>query len=291
MRSTSCTAPSRARRRSRTTACSRGGSSSAACASSSSITAAGTRTAHPSARTSSRSCRVSAGRPTGRSTALLTDLKQRGLLDETLVVWGGEFGRTPMNEARNGSKFLGRDHHPRAFTMWLAGGGIKPGVTIGEHRRARLQRRRRPGRRPRPARDDAAPARPRSREADLSLPGPRLPPDRRARARWSASCWREPSSAHARRQSDRLGRPRMPLSAHVRRAVCLAADLVLLSSRADGRTAAARRRSVRRSGRSIPRRSSHGRPAAGCDWSTVSIGRRKQRCGELTCRSRSPSSQ
>jgi hypothetical protein len=63
---------------------------------------------------------------------LLTDLKQRGLLDDTLVVWGGEFGRTPMNEARNGSKFLGRDHHPRAFTMWLAGGGTKPGVTIGQ---------------------------------------------------------------------------------------------------------------------------------------------------------------
>jgi hypothetical protein len=63
--------------------------------------------------------------------ALLTDLKQRGLLDETLVIWGGEFGRTPMNEARNGSTFLGRDHHPRAFTMWAAGGGIRPGVTIG----------------------------------------------------------------------------------------------------------------------------------------------------------------
>lgn len=60
--------------------------------------------------------------------ALLSDLKQRGLLDSTLVVWGGEFGRTPMNEARNNSKFLGRDHHPRAFTMWMAGGGIKPGV-------------------------------------------------------------------------------------------------------------------------------------------------------------------
>jgi len=63
--------------------------------------------------------------------ALLTDLRQRGLLDSTLVVWGGEFGRTPINEARNGSKLLGRDHHPRAFTIWLAGGGIKPGVTIG----------------------------------------------------------------------------------------------------------------------------------------------------------------
>jgi hypothetical protein len=63
--------------------------------------------------------------------ALLTDLKQRGLLDTTLVVWGGEFGRTPINEARNGSKLLGRDHHPRAFTMWMAGGGVKPGTTIG----------------------------------------------------------------------------------------------------------------------------------------------------------------
>jgi len=64
--------------------------------------------------------------------ALVSDLKQRGLLDSTLVVWGGEFGRTPMNEARGGSKFLGRDHHARAFTMWLAGGGIKPGSTIGK---------------------------------------------------------------------------------------------------------------------------------------------------------------
>ncbi|MEJ7710825.1 MAG: DUF1501 domain-containing protein [Pyrinomonadaceae bacterium] len=63
--------------------------------------------------------------------ALVKDLKQRGLLDETLVVWGGEFGRTPMNEARGGSKFLGRDHHPRAFSMWMAGGGIKPGVAVG----------------------------------------------------------------------------------------------------------------------------------------------------------------
>jgi len=63
--------------------------------------------------------------------ALVHDLKQRGLLDTTLVVWGGEFGRTPMNEDRNGSKFLGRDHHPRCFTMWMAGGGIKPGITLG----------------------------------------------------------------------------------------------------------------------------------------------------------------
>jgi hypothetical protein len=63
--------------------------------------------------------------------ALLTDLKQRGLLDDTLVIWGGEFGRTSMNEARNGSTFLGRDHHPHCFTIWLAGAGIKTGVTLG----------------------------------------------------------------------------------------------------------------------------------------------------------------
>ena len=64
--------------------------------------------------------------------ALVKDLKQRGLLSSTLVVWGGEFGRTPMNEERNRSKFLGRDHHPRAFSVWLAGGGIKSGVTLGQ---------------------------------------------------------------------------------------------------------------------------------------------------------------
>ena len=65
------------------------------------------------------------------SAALVRDLKQRGMLDDVLVVWGGEFGRTPMNEARNGSTFLGRDHHPHSFTLWMAGGGIKPGLTYG----------------------------------------------------------------------------------------------------------------------------------------------------------------
>jgi hypothetical protein len=60
--------------------------------------------------------------------ALIKDLKQRGLLEDTLVIWGGEFGRTPMSQGGND----GRDHHPNAFTMWLAGGGIKPGITFGE---------------------------------------------------------------------------------------------------------------------------------------------------------------
>jgi hypothetical protein len=64
--------------------------------------------------------------------ALIVDLKRRGLLDDTLVVWGGEFGRTPMVESNiNLGRSLGRDHHPQAFTMWFAGGGIKPGQTMG----------------------------------------------------------------------------------------------------------------------------------------------------------------
>jgi hypothetical protein len=65
--------------------------------------------------------------------ALLLDLKQRGLLDETLVVWGGEFGRTPMLENRNGVKmpYKGRDHHTDAFTIWMAGGGIRGGASHG----------------------------------------------------------------------------------------------------------------------------------------------------------------
>jgi hypothetical protein len=63
--------------------------------------------------------------------ALLKDLKARGMLDQTLVIWGGEFGRTSMNEARGGSRYLGRDHHPHCFTIWMAGAGIKKGITLG----------------------------------------------------------------------------------------------------------------------------------------------------------------
>ena len=67
--------------------------------------------------------------------ALLTDLEQRGLLEDTLVVWGGEFGRTPMQENRGGgaaNAFVGRDHNPNAFTIWMAGAGVKPGISYGE---------------------------------------------------------------------------------------------------------------------------------------------------------------
>ncbi len=67
-------------------------------------------------------------------TALIKDLKQRGLLADTLLVWSGEFGRTPMRENRGGVEmtFVGRDHNPGAFTIWLAGGGVKPGFSFGE---------------------------------------------------------------------------------------------------------------------------------------------------------------
>jgi hypothetical protein len=66
------------------------------------------------------------------SAALVTDLKQRGLLDETLVIWGGEFGRTNYSQGKLDVANYGRDHHPRCFSVWMAGGGIKPGMVYGE---------------------------------------------------------------------------------------------------------------------------------------------------------------
>src|SRR5262249_11442228 len=72
-----------------------------------------------------RDIQVTAGEVDQGCAALLTDLKRRGLLDETLVVWGGEFGRTPMAQGN------GRDHHIKGFSMWLAGGGVKGGITHG----------------------------------------------------------------------------------------------------------------------------------------------------------------
>ncbi len=93
--------------------------------------------------------------------ALIKDLKQRGLLDDTLVIWGGEFGRTPLRQGISGDGATtkpGRDHHKDAYTMWLAGGGVKGGITLRQDRRLRLQRRREPGPRPRPQRHRAAPA-------------------------------------------------------------------------------------------------------------------------------------
>jgi uncharacterized protein (DUF1501 family) len=68
------------------------------------------------------------GKTDKASAALVMDLKQRGLLKDTLVIWGGEFGRTPMMQGGDD----GRDHHPNAFTMWMAGGGVKSGISYGE---------------------------------------------------------------------------------------------------------------------------------------------------------------
>jgi hypothetical protein len=65
------------------------------------------------------------------SAALVSDLKQRGMLDETLIIWGGEFGRTVYAQGKLDMKRYGRDHHPRCFSIWMAGGGIKSGLTYG----------------------------------------------------------------------------------------------------------------------------------------------------------------
>jgi hypothetical protein len=65
------------------------------------------------------------------SAALITDLKRRGMLDDTLVIWGGEFGRTSYSQGKLTSDNYGRDHHPRCFSIWMAGGGVKPGLVYG----------------------------------------------------------------------------------------------------------------------------------------------------------------
>ena len=111
-------------------ACWPGGWSSAACASSSSTPAAPTTTTTgtPTATWCSNHT-YHAGRTDKPIAGLLKDLKQRGLLDETLVIWGGEFGRQPTAEYATGT---GRDHNAYGFTMWMAGGGIKGGVSVGE---------------------------------------------------------------------------------------------------------------------------------------------------------------
>ena len=85
--------------------------------------------AHAPAR---RRSPASAATPTSPPRRWSRDLKQRGLLDDTLVVWGGEFGRTVYCQGTLTADDYGRDHHPRCFTVWLAGGGIKPGITHGE---------------------------------------------------------------------------------------------------------------------------------------------------------------
>ncbi len=104
---------------------------------------------------------------------LLKDLKRRGLLEETLVIWGGEFGRMPMSESGRG-----RDHNPHGFTVWLAGGGIKGGTVHGATDAVGLRAEVDPRPRPRPPRHDPPPAGPRPHAADLPPQRPRGSPDR-----------------------------------------------------------------------------------------------------------------
>ncbi len=158
------------------TACSPAGWPSAGCDSSSFTTWAGTSTA----TCPTRSC-AQCHDTDQPSAALVKDLKQRGLLDDTLVIWGGEFGRTIYSQGQLTATNYGRDHHPRCFTIWMAGGGIKPGLVLRRDRRLLLQHRQGPGPCPRPERHDPPPPGHRAHQADLSLPGPRFPADRRAR--------------------------------------------------------------------------------------------------------------
>jgi hypothetical protein len=118
--------------------------------------------------------------------ALLKDLKQRGMLEDTLVVWGGEFGRTPTVEmpapGSNAGRINGRDHNHYGFTMWLAGGGVKGGHVHGATDDFGFPRRAGPRPRARPARDDPSSARLRPRKVHVPPRGTGLPADRRARA-------------------------------------------------------------------------------------------------------------
>ena len=171
-------------RASAASACWPAGWSSAACGSSSSTAAPGSQwDAHRDIeRNHAELCRAMDQPVAG----LLKDLKRRGLLDETLVVWGGEFGRTPMSE-----KGDGRDHNPYGFTMWMAGGGVKGGHGRRRDRRGRPARRRGPGPRPRPPRHD--PPLPRPRPHPARSTATRAAPNGRpsTRGRCAGSCWLE----------------------------------------------------------------------------------------------------
>ena len=109
---------------------------------------------------------------------LLKDLKARGLLKDTLVIWSGEFGRTPVSESGNG-----RDHNPYGYSLFMAGGGVKARLRLRRHRRIRLSRRGKSHAHPRFPRHGAGAAGPGSPEADLPLLRPRFPPDRYRRQR------------------------------------------------------------------------------------------------------------
>jgi arylsulfatase A-like enzyme len=78
-------------------------------------------------------CQENGRQVDGPTAALITDLKERGLFEDTLIIWASEFGRTPMKQGSFGGRagYFGRDHHPKGYTVWMAGAGIKPGITYG----------------------------------------------------------------------------------------------------------------------------------------------------------------
>ena len=117
------------------------------------------------------------------SAALVQDLKQRGLLDDTLVIWGGEFGRTVYCQGKLMETNYGRDHHPRCFTMWMAGGGIKPGTVLGETDDYCYNVVSDPVHDSRFAGDDPALPGRGSQAADVQVPGPAFPADGRGGGR------------------------------------------------------------------------------------------------------------
>jgi hypothetical protein len=110
---------------------------------------------------------------------LVQDLKSRGLLDSTLIIWGGEFGRTIYSQGGLSKENYGRDHHPRCYTIWMAGGGIKGGHIHGETDDFSVQHRQGPRPPARLARHDPASARLRSRAVQRQSPGPEPAADRR----------------------------------------------------------------------------------------------------------------
>ncbi len=176
---------SRARRRLPTTACWRGGSWSAACGLCSCSIGAGfprhQRRRGDRVRTDQS---LQNHGPTGGRADQRPEAARH--VDETLVVWTGEFGRTPFREGRTkDGKFLGRDHHPFSNTMFMAGAGLKPGVSYGATDELGWGAGREAGSSPRPASHDFAPVGVGSHAADLSVPGAGFPPDRCPRRRRS----------------------------------------------------------------------------------------------------------
>ena len=118
-------------------------------------------------------CPASARTSISACYGLITDLKQRGMLKDTLIIWGGEFGRTIYSQGGLSHDNYGRDHHPRCYTMWMCGGGAKAGEIYGETDDFSYNIVEEPRQGPRLPRHDAAPAGLRPRAIDLQVSGPR----------------------------------------------------------------------------------------------------------------------